>query len=331
MGFFDWLAEPFLEGIFTLKKEEEEQEKEEEIIEKKIILPIKKIYRPETFEDYIGQNKAKDILKSYIIGTRKRSCVFPHTLIHGSAGYGKTTLARLIAIYLGVKYCTLIASSTAIDEIKEMINLVEGGIVFVDEIHGLKRDDVEKLYSILEDFTGVIPFTMIGATTELGEIIKDKKPFFDRFKILIELERYTLEDLIRMASLYKNRLFDNENIKNGHYISLAKNCRGTPRTLIRLLEALVYLDGDIKRVLNNFSIIKDGFTLADLKILEYIKLNQKGVGLSSLANYLDTSQENYVYYIEPYLLQTGVLLRTGRGRVITEKGIQLLEELKNAY
>lgn len=328
MGFFEWLAEPFLDGI--IKENTEISENKED---RRIILPSKKIYRPETFEDYIGQRKAKDIISSYIAGTQKRNIVFPHTIIHGSAGTGKTTLARLIAIYLGVDYtCAIGSDIKEYTDIIRRIETVNGGIVFIDEIHGVQRDIAEKMYPVMEDFKDCSQqFTLIGATTELGEIIKDRKPLFDRFKIIIELEKYTVEDLVRMASLYKNKMFDNEDIKNNHYILLAKNCRGTPRTLVRLLESLVYLDGNIDRVLRNFSILKEGFTETDLRILEYIKQNEKGVGLSSIANYMDTSQENYLHYIEPYLLQSSVIIRTSRGRRITDRGLKLIEDLKNAY
>ena len=135
----------------------------------------------------------------------------------------------------------------AYDDIIDRIEVVKGGVVFMDEIHSMKREMAEKLYPILEDFRDCVQaFTMIGATTELGEIIKDRKPFFDRFKIIIELEKYTIEDLVKIACLYKNKLFAEENISNNNYRLLAENCRGTPRTLIRLLEALVYLEGNMQ-------------------------------------------------------------------------------------
>jgi len=324
MSFLNWLLNPYVEGVCTSSTSQKDKTR--------IILPSKSIYRPETFDDYIGQNKAKNIIKGYIEGTQKRDVIFPHTLISGSPGFGKTSLALLIALYLKVKYVYCIGSDIeSYEDIIDRIEKVNGGIIFLDEIHSLKREMAEKLYPILEDFRGCESvFTLVGATTELGEIIKDRKPFFDRFKIIIELEKYTLEDLVRMVCLYKNRLFNKENINNKCYKLLAENCRGTPRNLIRLLESLVYLDGNIERVLKNFSIIKDGYTASDLKILEYIKSSKNVVGLNSLSNYLDTSVENYLYYIEPYLLQTDIIVRTSKGRRLTEKGMNLIERLNNA-
>ncbi|KKL59602.1 hypothetical protein LCGC14_2213690 [marine sediment metagenome] len=300
--------------------EEEEEDKK-----------VKFIYRPKTFSEYIGQKNVKRILENYIRGINERELVFPHTIIHGPPGFGKTTLAKIIANELQVNWTENIASQMKeIDKVLAAINSLDGGLLFLDEIHSMSREEVERLYPIMEDFqfggTALEPFTLVGATTELGEILKNRRPFYDRFKIILELEDYTLIDLIKMGSQYKSRMFPNDGLNSSNYRILAENCRGTPRTLIRLLEATIYFRGDIDEVLKCFGILYKGFTLKDLKVLKYLA-NEKIVGLQGLASYLGTSTENYLYEIEPYLVKNGLISRTPRGRRITEIGVKLAKEL----
>lgn len=298
-----------------------------------ITSPPSLIFRPNTFDQYIGQTYAKDILRRYIYAMLKRNQILPHVLIHGKAGMGKTTLARIIAKELGVSIIELITSELYIfQEILPKIRATNGGILFLDEIHSLNRDNAEKFYSIMEDFTfngqSVPPFTLIGATTELGEIIKNRKPFYDRFKIIIELEDYKQDELVTIAKQYSQTVFPIELVPEPIYASLAENSRNTPRHLIRLLEATIYFDMDLPKVLQSFRILKKGYTEKDLKILKYIVQNDKGVGLQGLASYLDTSTANYLHEIEPYLLMNNAILRTPRGRKITQAGMNLITELE---
>ena len=353
MGFLEWLLEPFTD----LGREEEElpkdDYKEKEIIwpEGTVFAPLedciikddelnflndeknKGLFRPENFNEYIGQEKAKDILGDYIRGITKRKLVFPHTLIHGSAGMGKTTLAYIIAHQLKVKLVETITSDIIdFKDLKNNINACEGGILFLDEIHSITRETAEKMYTIMEDFKykgeSIQSFTLMGATTELGEIIKNRKPFYDRFKIIIELEEYNIKELVRILKQYKDNMFVSDKIHGRIFRCVALNCRGTPRTGIRLLEATIYANTDIKKVLKNFSIIKYGYTNKDLKLLEYMKKNNHPIGLQSIAAYLGTSQYNYLYEIEPYLLSNGIMTRTSRGRKISEDGIELIKHLR---
>ena len=292
------------------------------------ILNKSTIFRPEKLSEYIGQKKVKSIIKSYVKGIKKRELVFPHTLIHGAAGYGKTTLVRIIANNLKVKIVETITSDIKdFSELKKHITNCEGGVLFLDEIHSLERNSAEKLYTIMEDFTykglAIKPFTLIGATTEIGEIIENRKPFFDRFKLILELEDYNVNDLIQITKQYKNQMFIKDKIHGKIYRIIAKNSKFTPRNSIRLLEATIYT-GDIYKVLDNFNIIKDGYTEKDFKLLEYLKVNGI-VGLQGIISYLSTSQANYLYEIEPYLLKTGLIVRTARGRKISDNGIKLID------
>ena len=309
----------------------------EEFVEVKQTVKTKKssaptIFRPKTFSEYIGQDSAKTILDNFIKGTCQRNKVFPHTLIHGNAGCGKTTLVKIIANQLQ-KTCTEAITSDIIDfsVLKQQIDGVDGGILFLDEIHSIERSFAEKLYSIMEDFTyngkDISQFTLIGATTELGEILKTRRPFYDRFKIIIGLEDYTVQNLTDIIKQYKSKIFLQDSLSEKTYYIIAENSRLTPRTAIRLLEASIYFNGDIQKVLSSFNIIKEGYTNTDLTILKYLRDSNTVVGVQSISSYLGTSEANYIFSIEPYLLKTGMIVRTPRGRKITETGITLIRQL----
>lgn len=285
---------------------------------------------PKKFSEYIGQSKVKEILSNYITSIKERKSVFPHLLIHGKAGHGKTTLAKIIANTLRVPFVEVIASSIDGNELVNKIKNLKGGILFVDEVHGLDRDTVEQVYQLMETFTwngSSIPrFTLIGATTEMGEILKSKKPFYDRFKIVLELDDYTIRDLMKIGKQYRQKAFPKDPLKDSILETIAKNCRETPRKMISLVESAIYFKGDMRKVLSAFSIIKDGFTEKDKKLLSYLAMNDI-VGLQGISAFLDTSEHNYLYEIEPYLIKKGAIVRSPRGRKISESGKLLLKTL----
>lgn len=291
------------------------------------------IFRPTTFNQFIGQKNAKNLLKRFIAGTKQRKLVFPHTLIHGSAGFGKTTLIKLVSCQLKVPFVETITSDIPdFKTLRNYIDMARGGILFLDELHSIDRNNAEKLYSIMEDFSyngdRVEPFSLFGATTEIGEIIQNRKPFYDRFKIIIQLEDYSDEDLVQIVSQYNNKVFPKDQLTKDTHNLIALNSRRTPRTAIRLLEATVYFNGNIKEVLKSYDIIGYGFTNTDLKVLQHINEGGNSVGVQGLVSYLGTSEANYIYSIEPYLLSSGLIIRTPRGRKITEKGLRLMKKLQ---
>jgi len=342
MGIKEWLFRPLAEVTKEpiediVKSVQPITQNTSEVIEedsKQLIIKKKPtaVFRPSTWKEYIGQEKAKDTMKSYIKAMLKREQVLGHVIIHGPAGTGKTTLAEIIANELNVKIQEVIAGSVSdAYMLIELIRKSKKGAVFIDEVHALSRNTVEQLYTVMEDFKfngkKLNKFTLIGATTELGEIIKDRRPFYDRFKIIIELENYTVSNMAYIAEQYKNRTFPDDDFNRENYFAIARNSRGIPRMAIRLLEATVYIE-DITQVLKNFSIIQDGYTEKDLKTLQYIAKGKKGVGMQSIASYLGTSSQGYLYEIEPYLLQKGLLVRSPRGRCLSKEGYEMIEKLR---
>ena len=284
---------------------------------------------PSNFKQYIGQEKAKRLLERYVAGIKKRNLSFPHCLISGDAGKGKTTLARIIGRMLGKKYYETIASN--VKDPTELLMKNKGGIVFIDEIHSFSREQVEGMYQMMEDFTAegesIAPFTLIGATTEVGEMIEDRLPFYERFKIVVNLEDYTYRELLKLIYIHKNKLFKTERLPHGTIPQIALNCRGNPRRAVKLLESTVYFDGDVREVFKSYRILWQGFTETDKKVLEYLTMAPT-VGMQSVASYLGTSQQNYLYDVEPYLLKTGMILRLPRGRQISLLGKRLLHTLR---
>jgi len=313
--------------VFSIDKEAEDSEP----ITNSAESPL---YRPITFNDYIGQEKAKNILKSFIAGTKKYKKPFPHTIIYGNAGCGKTTLARIIAHELDTKWIELLAQDINVEEFLSAIHEVNGGIIFLDEVHRMKRDTVEQLYSLMEDFmwngSPVTPFTLIGATTEIGEIIKNRRPFYERHKIIIELEDYSTDDMYRIIDKYIDKTYPDDPKDEDKLLCIAENSRCTPRKAIRLSDYLYYSDLPMKSVLFNNNIIENGFMDKDLKILDYLHKIKHPVGVDCLALYLDVPIITYNYEVEPYLIKTGVISRTPRGRVITKCEINVMKSLKKA-
>lgn len=289
----------------------------------------KKLWRPQKFEEYIGQTKAKELLQAHIEGSKRLNENFPHLLISGLAGTGKTTLLQLVAnkLNLDFVYCiaeTLKSPQQVVDKIVEC----KGGILMIDEIHGLSRQINEFLLPIIEDFRVnnqyIKKFSLFGATTELGQIIKKFKPFLDRFPLKLTLESYTHQNLAIIAKQFKEKTFPNIQVDDSIYELISKNCRETPRLALSLLKSYIFIQ-DIKKVLYANSIVKDGITEQDIKLLKYLEENPKGVGLNTISLYLQTSEANYQYSIESYLLKKGLITRLPRGRIITEKGKEFLK------
>ena len=298
--------------------------------------------RPKAFDEYIGQEKVKEMLKVYIDAAKGRGDSLDHVLLYGPPGLGKTTLSGIIAAEMGVNF--RVTSGPAIEKQGDLAailtNLAPGDVLFIDEIHRLSRSIEEILYPAMEDYVldiiiGKGPaarsirvplprFTLIGATTRAGQLTT---PLRDRFGVLLRLELYSHNEL---ATIIKRSasLLDVEIDEDGAY-EIASRSRGTPRIANRLLKrvrdyAQVKGDGKItlaiaKTALKALEIDELGLDNIDRKMLEtIIKFYDGGpVGLETLAATIGEEALTIEDVYEPYLMQIGFLSRTPRGRCVT--------------
>ncbi|MBE5847144.1 MAG: Holliday junction branch migration DNA helicase RuvB [Lachnospiraceae bacterium] len=301
--------------------------------------------RPKFLKDYIGQSKAKESLSIYIEAAKKRNDPLDHCLFYGPPGLGKTTLAGIIANEMGVN--VKVTSGPAIEKPGEMAailnNLQEKDILFIDEIHRLNRQVEEVLYPAMEDYAIDImigkgasarsirldlpKFTLIGATTRAGLLTA---PLRDRFGMIHRLEFYTVDELATII-LHSAKILGVDVEKNGA-IEMAKRSRGTPRLANRILKrvrdfAEVRYDGIISEdvagiALDLLDVDKIGLDRIDRNMLLTMINNFGGgpVGLDTLAAAIGEDAGTIEDVYEPYLIMKGLINRTPRGRVVTEKG-----------
>lgn len=312
--------------------------------EKTIEDNFEKNIRPESLDEYVGQSEVKENLSIFIKAAKLREEPLDHVLLYGPPGLGKTTLAFIIANELGSNIKT--ASGPSIEKSGDLAavlsNLEPGDVLFIDEIHRMPRFVEEILYSAMEDFTLDIvigaenssrnikidlpPFTLVGATTRAGDLTS---PLRDRFGIINKLNYYTEDELKKIAIRTSKVL--NCPIEDDAAGELARRSRGTPRICNRLFKrvrdfAIVMGNGNIdlnitKIALDKLKVDSLGLDETDYHLLKSIieKFNGGPVGIEAIASSIGEEQTTIEDVYEPYLLQTGLLKRTTRGRMVTEK------------
>ncbi len=305
--------------------------------------------RPKLLDDFLGQKEIKENLSVFINAARERGEPLDHLFLIGPPGLGKTTLAEITARELGADF--KVTSAPALDKPKDLAGILStispGTVFFIDEIHRLKPAIEEMLYIAMEDFeldwvigqgaaarTVRIPiphFTLVGATTKAGMV---SKPLQTRFGIIQRFNFYTQEELAQIVRRSAGIL--NCNIENDAALLMASCSRGTPRVANRIVRrmrdfAQFFGDGTItvkvvQEGLKRLQIDSLGLETFDRDILRGIieKFGGGPVGAETLAISLGEAQDTLEDYYEPYLIQCGLIQRTPRGRIVTEKAYEHL-------
>jgi Holliday junction DNA helicase RuvB len=311
--------------------------------------------RPERFIDYPGQEKVKGNLEVYVKAALKRGQPLDHVLLHGPPGLGKTTLANILANELGIPIHN--ASGPSIEKPGDLAGIITslepGSLLFIDEIHRLSVQVEEILYSVMEDFCldlvlgqgptarsrriEISPFTLVGATTRVSSL---SRPLLSRFGIQERLEFYSEQALIQIVSRSANILQIDMDI--GGAGELVKRSRGTPRIANRLLKRVwdfAEVEGSsivdhelVKIALGRLEIDECGLDKTDREILRIVEERYDGgpVGIDALAVSVGEERATIEEVYEPFLVYRGFLIRSPRGRMLSERGRNHLKNTEYA-
>lgn len=303
--------------------------------------------RPQNLAGYIGQKTIVDNIKIFMEAARKDNRQLDHLLLAGPPGLGKTTLSQIVANEMGVKI--FITSGPAIEKKGDLAGLLtslkEKDVLFIDEIHRLNASVEESLYSAMEDFffdimlgegahaksmrLPIEPFTLIGATTKTGSL---SSPLRDRFQIVFRMDYYSVDELQKIVERSSEILNIKTSTEGAHEI--ARRSRGTPRIANRILKRIRdfaqikgngTIDLEITRyALNQMEIDEDGLDQMDRTILMTIidSFNGGPVGVEAISASVSEEKRTIEEVYEPYLIKSGFIARTPKGRIITKKTLE---------
>jgi Holliday junction DNA helicase RuvB len=321
---------------------------------KKTDIAVQDKIRPLSFNDYIGQEELKTHLSVLIESAKIRKKALAHSLLYGQPGLGKTTLATIIANELekNIVYTSAPAIEKNADLARLLLSLKDGDILFIDEIHGLRPQTEEMLYPAMEDMLIdiTIPaangrennvvrlplnnFTLIGATTRPGKL---SAPLRDRFNIQLQLKYYDIDELVKIIKRTAGIL--NLTIDDEAAHEIAKRSRGTARIANNYLSvagdyAIVKNDCHIKldiaeTAMQVLKIDDIGLNQLDRKIIfaMFTLYKNKPAGVKSIATSIQEEVDTLENMVEPYLLQKNLIMKTERGRVLTDLGVEYAEKL----
>ena len=307
--------------------------------------------RPLSLNEFIGQQFIKSNLEAYIESSKKRKKNLDHIILYGPPGLGKTSLAHIISNEKNVNFHSTSgpAFTKKGDLVTLLSNMMEGDILYIDEIHRLSPIIEETLYPAMEDYKcdyvigsgpsarvvqiSIEKFTLIGATPRLGLL---SRPLRDRFGIPLQLSFYEPEDLMKIIILNSKKL--KFLISEDSAYEIAKRSRGTPRIAIRLLKRIIDFSivneedkidlKSAKESLKKMKIDSEGLDYMDRKYMNCIAYDFHGgpVGVETLSAALLEHKDIIEDVIEPYLMQRGLVQRTSRGRILSQKGLEHIKK-----
>jgi len=310
--------------------------------------------RPKCFDSYIGQKRATSQLKIMLGASQKKSLPMDHVMLYGPPGLGKTSLANVIALESTSNL--VVTSGQALTKVGDLAavlsNLKNFDILFIDEIHRLKLDIQEMLYTAMEDFAidiiigkgpsartmrlELAKFTLVGATTKLNKI---SRPMRDRFGVCMQLDFYDNQDLTKILKLNAQTL--KTKIPDPLLLKIAEYSRGTPRIannyLKRFCEYITHKNiadpcqEDLENLFSLLGVNQFGLNNQDLNFLRSLRDNFSGgpVGLKTLSASINEDPEHIENLTEPYLIQLGFLNKSNRGRILTSKGDLIIKDVLN--
>lgn len=302
--------------------------------------------RPKTLDEFIGKDRIKNALKTYILSSIKQNKQLDHILLFGQAGVCKTTLASIIANELKTKIHYI--QGPGIQMISDVLDIVsmitEGDVVFIDEVHKINVKIIELFYSLMEDFVidiklgkelntqysrlSVPKFTLICSTTDIGKL---PQPFLDRFGINIYFDPYDKSEIIKIINSIAIKTMSclNDNELN----SIAEYSKGIPRIAINVLNRyydhkLIDKNANEKNIFESIGIYSKGLNQIDIMYLNVLNnYKNKAIGIRSLSQHLGIDDKTIENTIEPYLLRIGFIHKCSNGRVITTDGQEYLKKM----
>lgn len=299
--------------------------------------------------DFIGKKEVKDTLQVYIDACNKLNKPLDHCLLYGLPGTGKTTLAKIIANELNTKIKITQGSMVQkpIDVINLLLSLNQNEILFIDEIHAVNKQCFELFYSAMEegyvdiaigkDFNSKMAriklpvFTLIAATTNLGKI---PQPLEDRFGIFINMSEYSKTEISDIIKFYGNKLgviFSEDDLLTLIYAS-----KGIPRIAYKLVRRALDFrlnnkDIQMSEILSKLGIIYEGIDKNDYSYLKLLQNHPTPIGLKTISQTINIDEETIQYKIEPYLLKNEYIIKTSKGRKLTNKGNELIIKINQLF
>lgn len=317
-----------------------EKEKAQEIVIKRAEiavnsqnLTIKNTPKPLSLNEFIGQTENKKSIQTTLKIIKQIKPI--NLFIHGYPGCGKSTLAEIIAIELGAKFIYVIPEQLkSVEKISEVLNAIQEfnglTVLMLDEAHNMDKKLINILLPILQDHklgdVIIREFVMIMATTDYNKLYKKSEALISRFQTKIYLEKYSLQDIVTILKQYKQKLNVDVNIPEKDYILIAENSKGVPREAINLLLKRLVLS-DMPEIFKENKIVFNGLNQKDIQILKCLNGLASPIGANFLSQRVGLIDADYQMVYEPFLVELGYVERTQRGRIISQKGKDLLKGL----